>query len=148
MNASELLLAQTQHHYQGVLRSIADVDAHGAGTGDRSLKWQLEHLLHEVETTGEALAGLPRDPEMPSDWEELGARFERSARANWEAFQGLDPMGALAVPVDPAFQDRIRCRADWWRGHLFHLAYHLGQIGRWRAEAGLPWGGGSGVEFP
>lgn len=154
MNDHTLLLHQTRHVYRWLTRATADVDAAAAAQelgGERSagrtaptVRWIVEHLLLETESTAEAVAGLARthteDPTL--GWDALRAVWlERSAAclAALEGTTAADLDAPPAVKVLPAFVDTLTDRRRWWSGHVFHMGYHLGQLGSLRAELGLGW---------
>ncbi len=145
MRADELLLLQTRHHYRWVDRATSDVGAEPARReilpGRPTIAWQVGHLIEEVESTAEALCGLSPPPSpLPESWQELRRRWEASSGAALRALAGLGP-GELAappgVPIHPGFEESLATRRHWWTGHVFHLAYHLGQVGLLRAALGL-----------
>jgi hypothetical protein len=43
------------------------------------------------------------------------------------------------VAMHPDFEASITDRRRFWSGHVFHMTYHLGQLGSLRAELGLGW---------
>lgn len=147
MHARELLLEQTRHHYAWLTRATADVDAAAAawrpGDGRPSIAWEVAHLIEQVESTAEAVAGRsPSGEGVPEAWDALRARWREVARDALAALERLGP-GDLerppAVPLHPGFEQALATRARWWSGHVFHVAYHLGQVGSLRAALGLGW---------
>lgn len=118
-----------------------------------SIAWLLGHVLHEVDTTIEALVGAPRS--LPAsfderaghpdwgvvsqgDWEQLRADWLRACEA-LEAGLAELPAEILdqpcAVTIHPALGSALDTRLAWFQGHLFHLAYHLGQVTLLRCAA-------------
>jgi len=154
MNDHALLLHQTRHVYRWLTSATADVDAALAkhelggvradGRSRPSIRWIVEHLLLETESTAEAVAGLPRTHAEDSNlgWRALRAVWlERNAAclAALEGTTARDLDAPPAVDILPAFADTLTDRRRWWSGHVFHMSYHLGQLGSLRAELELGW---------
>ena len=155
MDARTLLVEQTRHVY-GNVEWATDVDLADAlwpaGGPRPSIAWILGHLVLQVATTVEAVAetrvegvgdrtGEPHwGVRTDGDWRGLRASWSRALAVAAPAFEAL-PEASLALPpaveVHPAFRDRLVSRAVWWSGHVYHVDYHLGQIGTLRAERGL-----------
>jgi hypothetical protein len=147
MEAHQVLQEQTRNHYRWLERAVSDVDAELARrdplAGRPSIAWQVTHLVEQVESTAQALcAWTPPAGDIPGSWDELRARFSASARG---ALAGLcdlteaDLAEPPLVPVHPSFEATLSTRLRWWSGHVFHVAYHLGQVGSLRAALGLGW---------
>lgn len=118
-----------------------------------SIAWLLGHALHEVDTTIEAVVGAPRCLQSAFDKRAEHADWGVASQADWEQLRadwlracetlerGLEQLPAealdqpCAVPIHPALGNALRTRLAWFQGHLFHLAYHLGQAGLLRAAA-------------
>ncbi len=158
MTWSESLLHQTRHHYDWLDHATADVDLARAtwpAEGERpSIAWQLGHILVNADRTAEAVGGVerlvPRDRSAErhfgvadeAGWEELKGLWLRVSARTLSALEAL-PESALesapAVEIHPAFRERLTTRREFWSGHVFHVAYHLGQLGSLRAAQGLGW---------
>lgn len=161
MSELDCLRAQARHHYAFLSRAIADVDAESARAVQRpdgpSIAWQVGHCADVTDSVAEAVAGTGRG--LPADfgqrhglahwgasdaegWRDLRAAWERTSARTLAGLDALEPTDLEqppAVEIHPAFGDLLRTRADFLRGHVFHLAYHLGQIGALRAARGLGW---------
>ena len=118
-----------------------------------SIAWLLGHVLHEVDTTIEAVVGAARS--LPgsfdkrashadwgvasqADWEELRSCWLRACEALESGLEQLSPealQSPCAVPIHEALGDALSTRLAWLQGHLFHLAYHLGQANLLRNAA-------------
>ena len=156
MNDLELLLHQTRHVYGWLTSATADADFAAAcfGRGERpSIAWLTGHMLVQAEATAEAVRGLARSVsdrcdeahfgcQEPADWNDLRASWvSRSAHCLGELEQ-LEPGDldrAPLVELLPKFEVSLADRRRFWSGHVFHMGYHLGQLGSLRAELGLGW---------
>lgn len=147
MEAHLLLLEQTRHHYRWLGRAIEGFDGALAGRelqgAPPPLTWQVTHLIEQVESTAEALCGIQRPLKpLPSSWNELTDRLRASMDGALSGLATLGPVeleSAPLVPLHPGLEDALRTRLRWWSGHVFHVAYHLGQIGSLRSAHGLGW---------
>ena len=147
MEAHLLLLEQTRHHYHWLGRAIEGLDEALAGRelpgAPPPLTWQVTHLIEQVESTAEALCGQERPPgDLPSDWGGLVDRLKASMEKAVSGLAGLGPEELESpplVPLHPGLEEALRTRLRWWSGHVFHVAYHLGQIGSLRSAHGLGW---------
>lgn len=159
MNDRDLLLHQTEHVYRWLTQATADVDWAAAqlrlgARGERpAIAWLVGHLLLEAESTAEAVAGLTRtqperertplfDCASAQDWQALRATWiERSTAclAALHSVSSLDLDMPPLVPILPDFQHSLTDRRRFWSGHVFHMSYHLGQLGNLRAELQLGW---------
>lgn len=151
MNDLELLLHQTRHVHAGLTAATADMDAAqarlrlGAGGERPSAAWLLGHLLLEAEATAEAVAGLTRtqaEGALSEDWDVLRATWRTRSAACLAALEGVAPADLDLPPrvaLHPDFEASITDRRRFWSGHVFHMTYHLGQLGSLRAELGLGW---------
>lgn len=153
MDARELLLEQTRHHH-AALTSATDVtpdQARWPGAGpDPSIAALLAHLLRDTRDSARALCELDVPAlDVPAPWDP-GAGGWPALRAAWsdvsrrfltglEQLTPPDLTRAPAIELLPAFEESLATRARFWSGHVFHVAYHLGQIGRLRARQGLGW---------
>jgi uncharacterized damage-inducible protein DinB len=72
---------------------------------------------------------------LRADW----VRVAEQTLASLDTLAEHDLERAPAVAMHAEFAGRLRTRADFLRGHVFHVAYHLGQIGALRAALGLGW---------
>ena len=158
MSWSASLLHQTRHHYDWLDHATADVDLAQAtwpAQGERpSIAWQLGHILIETDRAAEAVGGLERlvTRDLSAErhfsvgdaagWGALTELWHRVSARTLAALEAL-PESALAaapaVEIHPAFRDRLTTRREFWSGHVFHVAYHLGQLGSLRAAQGLGW---------
>lgn len=152
------LHAQLEHHYRVVLVLTEPLDLaaarHVLAPGRPSIAWCLGHLVHEVRTLPPSVCGAPpvADPatrihphhgvETAADWTALLAEWRR---ATVDALEGLavlrdeDLSKPLTVEVHEAFREGLTTRERFLHGHLFHVAWHAGQIGSVRAALGLRW---------
>jgi hypothetical protein len=156
MNDLDLLLHQTRHVYGWLTSATADVnfDAARRTLGGRpSIAWLTGHMLVNADATAAAVAGALRNVEergslahwgceAADEWEAL--RREWVARsvtwlATLEALAPEDLDHAPLVEVLPDFAGKLQDRRRFWSGHIFHMGYHLGQLGSLRAELGLGW---------
>ncbi|MFT7679856.1 MAG: hypothetical protein ACI8QC_003861 [Planctomycetota bacterium] len=143
------LRAQAAHHRrcwseqtEGLKLATVLFRTHPAGP---SVAWLLGHVLHEVDTTIEAVLDAERTlpnsfverashadwcVESQADWEQLRAHWSDACVTLEKGLKQL-PAAALqepcAVPIHAALGDALSTRLAWFQGHLFHLAYHLGQ---------------------
>lgn len=144
----DALRAQTRHHHACWSECIARVSASSTQVrldpGGPHLAWLLAHCIDEVDSTGAAVAELPRlappgpGPEQRevAPWQELTGQWTRCSNALLEALESMEPEELErppAVEIHPAFVDTLRTRRQWLTGHVFHLAYHLGQAALLRA---------------
>jgi len=154
--AHATLLEMLAHHYGLVTRCCARLDVEQARAGTPSIAWILGHLTHVADTTLEAVGGTARSlPEgfarhaLPSwgvadtaGWDALRAAWRATSEAARTAVAALEP-GDLERPpaaaIRPEFAHTLTSRRRFLQGHVFHVAYHLGQIGLRRAELGLGW---------
>lgn len=156
MNDLELLLHQTRHVYRWLTSATQDVDFAAARFtlgGRPSIAWLVGHLLVNADSTAAAVAGTERSVEergseahwgceSASDWEALRAEWIARSAGWLAAFEDLEPADLERPPLVellPEFADRLRDRRRFWSGHVFHMGYHLGQLGSLRAELGLGW---------
>jgi hypothetical protein len=156
MDDHQLLLRQTRHLHGWLASATADVplaSATASPAGAPSIAWQVGHLLRDTETTAEAVAGLPTEEaergSLPSwgcasatDWDALRARWRARSAACLAALAELAPADLDAAPtvaLQPGFEGHLATRRDFWSGHVFHMGYHLGQVGSLRARLGLGW---------
>jgi hypothetical protein len=95
VNAHQLLLEQTRHHYRWLEWVTADVDPDQAA-------WR-PGAAASCTATLEELASTP------------------------------------LVELHPGFETMLATREAWWRGYVFHLADHLGQVGSLHAALDLGW---------
>lgn len=144
------------HHDALVTRCCATLDVGQARRGAPSIAWILGHLTHVADTTLEAVGGAARSlPEgfarhaVPSwgvadaaGWDALRAAWASTSAAARAAVSALAPHElelAPATSIHPAFAGTLTTRRRFLAGHVFHVAYHLGQIGLRRSELGLGW---------
>ena len=76
-------------------------------------------------------------------WLALTARWGEVAARTLGALEALSPADLEAPPataIRPEFRASLATRRAFWAGHVFHVAYHLGQVGCLRAGLGLGWG--------
>jgi len=156
MDDHQLLLRQTRHLHRWLTSATADVtlaDAMAMPGGAPSIAWQVGHLLRDAETTAEAVAGLAAQEEergsAPSwgcatdaDWDQLRARWQTRSAACLAALEGLlraDLDTPPLVELRADFGAHLETRRDFWSGHVFHMGYHLGQVGSLRARLELGW---------
>lgn len=151
MDAHELLLEQTRHRHDAIGRAtdvtLAQARWPAAGP-DPSIAALLTHLHEDTGVTARAVCGLEvvarRGPEPPDEagWRALRADWTALSRRFLTALAALAPEDLdrpPAIDLLPAFEESLATRARFWSGHVFHAAYHLGQIGRLRARQGLGW---------
>lgn len=156
MNDLELLFFQTRHVYGGLTAATADVDFDAACfvRGERpSIAWLTGHMLVQAEATAAAVCGLAgsvsdRCDEAhfgclePADWKDLRASWVTRSAHYLAALEKLEPGDldrAPLVELLPEFEESLADRRRFWSGHVFHMGYHLGQLGGLRAELGLGW---------
>ncbi len=160
MSRLALLLEQASHHdrvIDGFTGALTAVQARwtAAGRGP-SIAWLLGHVLWEVDTVFAAVAAAP--PTLDARWNRHSvAHWGVVDEAGWHALRqqwratsaarrqvlatlrdadlDLHP----AVPMHPAVHGGEFTRLRFLEGHVFHLAYHLGQMGSLRAAQGLDW---------
>lgn len=157
----DLLRTQLAHHDRlvgGFTRALELAQArwHEGGDERPSIAWQLGHLTWVADSVRVAVAEQtplldPREARHTTphwgvrdadDWRTLLTRWERVAAARRDALAALDDdVLALppAVPMDPRVHGGRSTRERFLVGHVFHVAYHLGQIGALRAAQGLGW---------
>ncbi|MDA1266002.1 MAG: DinB family protein [Planctomycetota bacterium] len=145
MHAIELLLLQTEQAHAAIRGMLAGVEAEHAdwrpGEGRPSLSDLCAHWLEEVESTGEALTGQARGGPVPSAWAQARTRLNDAMARSLAGLRRLDESAlemAPLVAIHPGFEELLATRQNWWRGHVFHLVYHLGQAASLRAAQGLP----------
>ncbi len=142
--ASELLARQLEHRQRAIAHLVADLTAeeaqmplHGQAL---SADWILMHLAQAAYTTLLALDGSA-DPVQPNGlYPHSRHEMERIGQALQTTVRSMGPetwTQAPAVEVLPAFRDTLKTRADFLSGHIFHLAYHAGQLGSLRSKWGV-----------
>lgn len=149
MDALELLLAQT-HHRHAAFTTATEVPLEQAlwpAEGpDPSIAVLLSHLHEQTASTARALCGL--EEAAPPRVSIRDEQAWQGARTAWKglsdrflgALGDLDPADLELPPlvdIEPVFRESLATRARFWSGHVFHVAYHLGQVGRLRARQGL-----------
>ena len=159
MNYRDLLLHQTEHVYRWLTQATAYVDwtaaqmLLGARRERPAIAWLVGHLLLEAESTAEAVAGLARTLDerertplfecaSAHDWQTLRTLWIERSAACIDALKCVSPADldtAPLVPILPEFQNTLTDRRRFWSGHVFHMSYHLGQLGNLRAELELGW---------
>jgi len=148
MHAIELLLLQTRQHHAALGRAtdVSPADALWSPDGARpSIAWLLDHLERETATSARAITGTVARADVPHErpaWDVLRERWRATSAATLDALERLAPEDLErppAIELVPAFRASHATRARFWSGHVFHLAYHLGQIGALRAALGLGW---------
>ncbi|MFG0318377.1 MAG: DinB family protein [Planctomycetota bacterium JB042] len=149
---------QLEHHYRVVLVLTEPLDLAAAtfeiAAGRPSIAWCLGHLTHNVRTVPASVCdgnpvGETTKHELPhfgvasgADWTALLGAWRQ---ATADALEGLavlrdeDLSKPLTVEVHPAFRGQLTSRERFLHGHLFHVAWHAGQIGALRAAQGLDW---------
>jgi len=156
LTAHATLVEMLAHHYAMVTRACAGLDLAQARAGAPSVAWILGHLTHVADTTLEAVGGRPRS--LPAGfarhaaaswgvvdaggWDALRAAWAATSGATHAAVAALAPGDlelAPAAAIHGAFSGILTTRHRFLQGHVFHVAYHLGQIGTRRAELGLGW---------
>lgn len=159
MDDRDLLLDQTRHCYRSVASAIAGLtfdQARWPAEGRRpSIAWQVGHLTLLADSVAEAVAG--RERRVSEDrggtphwgvadapgWTALAGRWSTVAEHTLAALEALPPPDLAlppAVAIHPSFRAHLTTRRAFWSGHVFHVSYHLGQMGSLRAELGLGWG--------
>jgi len=156
MNDLELLSHQTDHVYRWLTSATADVDFDAAcfARGERpSIAWLTGHLLVQAEATAAAVCGLAQTAadlcgeahfgcKRPAEWHALRSSWRARSACCLAAYEALEPRDldrAPLVELLPAFEVTLADRRRFWSGHVFHMGYHLGQLGSQRAELGLGW---------
>ncbi|MCP3914544.1 MAG: DinB family protein [bacterium] len=151
----DALMPQTRHHYRWLDAAVGDVGHEHASSRltekGPSIAWIVGHLTDVSDSVAEAVGGIGRmlDPAAPQaevadertwralvhDWNAVSVRTLASLeRLSDEVLESAPSMAIL-----PQFADRLSTRHAFWSGHLFHVAYHLGQVGSLRAASGLGW---------
>ena len=77
-----------------------------------------------------------------ADWLALREEWRARSEQILAALEGLAPADLERPPlveILPDFKDTLTDRRRFWSGHVFHMAYHLGQLGSLRAELELGW---------
>lgn len=146
MNARELLLAQTRHRH-AALSAATDVPEDVArwtpAPGRPSIAWIVAHLEHDAAETARALGGAAWESAGDAgEWDALRARWLDTSRRTLELLEATtdaDLELPPAIEILPEFRQMLATRGQFWSGHVFHVAYHLGQVGSVRAAHGLPW---------
>lgn len=132
----ELLAAQLEQRAKVILNmtepwsaSQALTELHEGGPCGLSL---IQHLIEVTRTT---LAALDMEIPFPGNgdtWVELRSQFE-SVAAHLAAHVRSLPVSALqaepAIEILPEFEQSLATRQAFLMGHIFHLAYHAGQLG-------------------
>lgn len=149
---------QLEHHYRVVLVLTEPLGVEAArfeiAPGRPSIAWCLGHLVHNVRTLPPSVCGAAPVEEsarhaLPhfgiasaTEWTTLLGEWRQ---ATVDALEGLavlrdeDLSKPLTVEVHPAFEGQLTSRERFLHGHLFHVAWHAGQIGTSRAAQGLDW---------
>ena len=139
------LLAQQLEHRQRAIEHLAQaftaeeaqMTLHREGP---SADWILWHLARTGHTTLLALGGsadpVAADGLYPASFGEF-QRIAGALRACAQALPSESWASAPAIEVLPAFRDKLKTRADFLSGHIFHLAYHAGQLGSLRSKWGV-----------
>ncbi len=143
-SASQLLTRQLEHRQRAIAHLVGDLSAEEAQmtlhSEGPSADWILLHLATAAHTTLLALGGSAPPVERAGLFPHSRGEFERIAAALLETVRGLTPeawSNAPAIEVLPSFRDTLKTRADFLSGHIFHLAYHAGQLGSLRSKWGV-----------
>ncbi len=152
----EQLCRQTQNYQRLIDRFIADIDFGQAcvrlAEGRPCLAWLVGHLSDNTGVVCCALRKAPSQteayphhfwqPRTAADWAGVKAEWAASSRRLLDILQSADDTLLAEAPeieVHPAFRDQYTNKYAFLAGHVFHLAYHLGQMGSLRAALGLAW---------
>jgi len=128
-----------------------------AGPQGPSVAWLLGHLTWVsdavIVAVAEQPASLPPEAQRHGQphwgvtdaaaWRALQQTWEATSRLRREALASLDDdvlSLAPAVAMRADVHGGQSSRGRFLEGHVFHLAYHLGQLGGLRARQGLDWG--------
>ncbi len=92
-------------------------------------------LLHLIEVTRTTLAALDLEPPFlgkDETWDQLQTQFRDVAQCLSEqvstlSLEALEAPPAIDIVAD--FKDSLTTRHAFLLGHIFHLAYHAGQLG-------------------
>lgn len=162
MHWTDALLPPTRHHYSWLDEAIRGLDLAQArfelGAGRPSIAWIVGHVATVSDSVAEAVAGIGRlRPELEArrgdahygvqveaDWRALAREWAEVSRRTLAGLERLDDAvleSAPATTIHPEFAERLETRHAFWSGHVFHVAYHLGQIGLLRGALGLGWAG-------
>lgn len=155
-------LRQLEHHY-GVVTSFTkslsfDQARFVLAPGQPSIAWMLGHLTHCVRTVPASVCNATEGPveddpkhtlphfgiESLSGWKEALSAWSVSVTQATESLRTLtdpDLSKPLTTTVHPDFENLLNDRETFLRGHIFHVAYHAGQMGSLRAAQDIPWGG-------
>ena len=140
----ELLAKQLEHRQRAIDHLVeaftaeeAQMTLHREGPCADGLLWHLAHVGH---STLLALGGSADPVAEPGLYPASKAEFQRIALALREHTQAMAAeqwASPPAIEVLPAFRDKLKTRADFLSGHIFHLAYHAGQLGSLRSKWGV-----------
>ena len=143
-SVSLLLVQQLEHRQRAIAHLVGDMTAeeaqmplHGEGP---SADWILHHLAQAARTTLQAIGGQADPVRGPGLFPLSRSEFDRVAAALREAAHRLPATDwdlAPAIEVLPEFQDTLNTRTAFLSGHIFHLAYHAGQLGSLRSKWGV-----------
>ena len=132
----ELLAMQLEQRATVILSVTSDwsasqamVELHPGGPSGQNT------IQHLIEVTRSTLSAL--DLELPfhgpgESWPEWRVRFESVTARLAEQVRLLtaDELGREpAIEILPEFQESLSTRHAFLLGHIFHLAYHAGQLG-------------------
>ncbi len=154
---AEHIRRQIEYAHQLIDRFSADLSFEqavwGGDEGKASISWLIGHMADNTRVICRALsATTPREADEyphqnvriqnPDEWAALKLDWSNAALDLRNILTGFKTESLSEPPgidVHPAFKKTHDSKYAFIAGHIFHLNYHLGQIGRLRAELGLIW---------
>ncbi|MEZ6005497.1 MAG: hypothetical protein R3F33_15080 [Planctomycetota bacterium] len=103
--------------------------------GGPCASWIFDHLSEMSATTLAALGGPLLEASVGEGWPQAHQGFAHIAAQLLRVARELAPdawQSAPAIEVLPDFRESLRTRQDFLMGHIFHLAWHAGQLGSLR----------------
>lgn len=138
MTWTETLGTQARHHHRCWSELIAQLGPKEArfrlDPKGPSIAWLLGHCCEEADSSVEAILAQPRvlgvNWAPGRDWMTLTQGWSRVSEqllAGLASLKEHDLDQPCGVAIDPVFAGSLTNRRVWLQGHVFHLAYHLGQ---------------------
>ncbi len=109
--------------------SQAMIELHEGGPSGHST---LLHLIEVTRTTQAALDLPPPFSDKLDTWDQVRLSFQRVATGLSEQISGITLESLEAPPaieIVDDFKNSLTTRHAFLLGHVFHLAYHAGQLG-------------------
>ncbi len=142
MHSSHTILVPQLEHRQNAILHMCEGFPQGQAlaplyAGGPNANSILEHLLEMSQATLLALGGSAHPTAPGKAWPAPSEAFAQLAESMLEQAKSLTPDAWLRPPdieVLPGFENSLSDKRKFLSGHIFHLAYHCGQLGSLRAK--------------